>query len=115
MRNMLNLDEFSGFHVLYLTTVGRSSRLPRTIEIWFIAHQGDLYLFAEHHHQAGWVKNIEKNPLVHVRIGDAELEARGRILDPNLDADLWRTVQDLATQKYGWGEGLPVQLTPFSP
>jgi len=112
---MLNLDEFSGLHVLYLTTVGRISGLPRTIEIWFVAHQGDLYLFAEHHHQTGWVKNIEKNPLVQVRIGGAELEARARILDHNLDAALWRTVQDLATQKYAWGEGLPVQLTPISP
>ncbi len=115
MLNMPNLDQFSGLQVLYLTTVGRISGLPRTIEIWFVVHQRDLYLFAEHHHQTHWVKNIEKDPLVHVRIGDAELEARGRILDPNLDAVLWRTVQGLAIQKYGWGKGLPVQLTPVSP
>jgi hypothetical protein len=58
-----------------------------------------------------WVRNIKINPLVSVRIGAHNLEARARILDPALDADSWRAVQDLATEKYGWGEGLPVQIT----
>jgi deazaflavin-dependent oxidoreductase (nitroreductase family) len=109
---MWNANQFPGLQVLYLTTTGRISGQPRTIEIWFVAHEGDLYILAEHHHRADWVKNIAANPLVHVRIGGHELDARGRILDPALDADLWRTIQSLAREKYGWGEGLPVQLKP---
>lgn len=111
---MLNFDEFSALQVLYLTTVGRTTGLPRTIEIWFVAHQGALYLFAEHQHEAHWVKNIESNSLVHVRVGDAEFDASGRILDFGVDTVLWQTVQKVAIQKYGWGDGLPVQLTPVS-
>ena len=33
--------------VLSLTTVGRRSGQPRTIEIWFTSYQGKLYLNAE--------------------------------------------------------------------
>ena len=109
---MQNLDELAALNVLYLTTTGRISGLPRTIEIWFVAHQQDLYLLAEHQ-EAHWVKNIRNNPTVHVRIGGKDMDARARILDLGLDADLWRTVQGLARAKYGWGAGLPVQLTPI--
>jgi deazaflavin-dependent oxidoreductase (nitroreductase family) len=110
-----DLSQFDATKVLYLTTMGRISGLRRTIEIWFVVHHGDIYVLAEHGHQANWVKNINANPHVHIRIADQELDARGRILDPVLDQDLWRTIQDLARQKFDWGEGLPVQLTPYQP
>ena len=109
---MTDLGQFDAIQVLYLTTLGRVSGLPRTIEIWFVAYQGCLYLLAEHGHQTNWVKNINADPHVYIRIAGQELDARGRVLDPIIDLDLLRTIQNLARQKYGWGEGLPVQLTP---
>ena len=109
---MSDLGQFEATQVLYLTTLGRVSGLPRTIEIWFVAYQGCMYLLAEHGHQANWVKNINADPHVHIRIAGQEMDARARVLDPIIDLDLSRTVQNLARQKYGWGEGLPVQLTP---
>ena len=33
--------------VLYLTTIGRRTGLPREIEIWFIVYRGRFYLLAE--------------------------------------------------------------------
>ena len=110
---MDSLDQLAALQVLYLTTTGRISGEPRTIEIWFVAHQRYLYLLAEHYQQAHWVKNIMNNPMVHVRIGGKDMDARARILELGLDAELWRTVQGLARKKYGWGAGLPVQLTPI--
>jgi deazaflavin-dependent oxidoreductase (nitroreductase family) len=85
--SMQNLDVLAALNVLYLTTTGRVSGLPRTIEIWFVAHQQDLYLLAEHQ-EAHWVKNLRNNPMVHVRIGGNDMDARARILDLGLDPDL---------------------------
>jgi deazaflavin-dependent oxidoreductase (nitroreductase family) len=110
---MRTIDEFAELQVLYLTTTGRITGKPRTIEIWFVVYQKDLYVLAEHYHRANWVQNIKMNPVVNIRIGDHnEMAARARILDPRLDSESWRSVQALAIEKYGWGDGLPVQLSP---
>jgi deazaflavin-dependent oxidoreductase (nitroreductase family) len=101
--------------VLYLTTVGRTSGQPRQIEIWFVASGGRFYLLAEHFHRAHWVRNIERNPRVQVRIGGQDRQATARILDEGVDGETWRMAQDLARKKYGWGEGLPVEITPDQP
>ena len=97
--------------VLDLTTTGRISGLPRQIEIWFVESGGKLYLLAEHFHNAQWVKNIEQDPRVSVRCGARRFRAAARPLDPRRDAEEWRTVQRLAREKYGWGDGLPVRIT----
>jgi deazaflavin-dependent oxidoreductase (nitroreductase family) len=101
--------------VLYLTTIGRSSGLPRQIEIWFVTSGGRFYLLAEHFRRANWVRNIERNPRVRVRIGGQDREATARILDEAADAETWRMAQDLGRAKYGWGDGLPVEITPDQP
>jgi deazaflavin-dependent oxidoreductase (nitroreductase family) len=111
---MQNVDELAELPVLYLTTTGRSTGQPRTIEIWFVVYKSDFYVLAEHFHEANWVRNIKMNPIVNIRIGDCQEAARARILHPSLDADSWRSVQALARKKYGWGDGLPVQLSPNS-
>jgi deazaflavin-dependent oxidoreductase (nitroreductase family) len=100
---------------LYVTTIGRVTGLPRQIEIWFVAWNGNLYIFAERFHNAQWVKNISRDPRVRVRLSDGEFEASARVLDPSADDEEWRTVQRLARDKYGWGDGLPVRITPDAP
>src|SRR5262245_21922217 len=105
-------SSYRDLQVLYLTTTGRVSGLPREIEIWFVASDDKLYILAEHFHKAHWVQNIASNPRVRVRIGDRDLEATARILDPEQDRDVWQRAQRLAEEKYGWGDGLPVEITP---
>ena len=95
---------------LYLTTTGRVSGLPREIEIWFVEFEGRFYILAEHFRQAQWVRNIERNPRVRVRVGDEEFDATARILDEARDRDAWETAQLLSREKYGWGEGMPVEI-----
>ena len=98
--------------VLYLTTTGRVSGLPREIEIWYVTSGGKLYLLAEHFHKAHWVRNIAANPKVKVRLDGREFEATARALDPERDRKTWDLAQALARKKYGWGDGLPVEITP---
>ncbi len=98
---------------LYLTTTGRKSGLPREIEIWFVVHHGSFYIFAENFDRADWVRNIAQNPSVRVRAGDRTLDATAAALDQARDAGEWNAVQDVARAKYGWGDGLPVRITPM--
>ncbi len=103
---------------LYLTTTGRKTGLPRQIEIWFVETKGRFYILAEHYHRTQWVKNIRHDPQVRVRIGrreSPELDATARVLDPERDAGLYQAAQRLSREKHGWGDGLPVEITPGSP
>ena len=100
---------------LYLTTIGRRTGRPHEIEIWYVAAAGRFYVLAEHFHAAQWVKNLVRDPRVRVRVGDRTFAASARPLDPTRDSDEWQTAQRLAREKYGWGDGLPVELTPDKP
>ena len=100
--------------LLYLTTTGRVSGLPREIEIWFAESEGRLYLLAEHFHNAQWVRNIQSNASVRVRIAEREWAATARVLEPKRDREKWELAQELFRQKYGWGDGLPVEFTIVS-
>ena len=98
--------------VLYLTTTGRATGLPRQIEIWFVESDGRFYVLAEHFHAAHWVRNIERDARVRVRLDSSEFSATARALDPGRDVAAWQLAQRLCREKYGWGDGLPVEITP---
>lgn len=107
---MPNSNQPSSFEYLYLTTIGRVTGQPREIEIWFVELTGSFYILAEHSHDAQWVRNIKRNPRVGVRLGREQFEATARVLDSQGDQETWVTVQRLAREKYGWGDGLPVEI-----
>ena len=100
--------------VLYLTTIGRRTGLRREIEIWFVVCRERFYLFAETGEAAAWVKNIRRNPEVTVRIGERQIGATARVLERDTDHMLWDKVAAIADRKYGWGDGMPVEITPFT-
>ena len=110
-----DIQQFADKKVLYLTTTGRGTGLPRRIEIWFIVYRERFYLFAETGEAAAWVKNIRRNPEVRVRIEQQEIGGTARVLDREADRKLWDQVAAIADRKYGWGDGLPVEITPFKP
>ncbi len=97
---------------LYLTTIGRRTGLPREIEIWFVSFDGKYFVLAEHGEKAAWVKNIRANPRVRVRVSDQSFEATARVLDQERDQSKYDQAQRLEQEKYGWGAGLPVEITP---
>ena len=98
---------------LYLTTTGRVTGKPRAIEIWFVEKDGKYYILAEHRERADWVKNIARNPYIHARVGSAAFDATARVLDAERDRDAYRIAQKMMTEKYGWGDGLPVEIAPY--
>jgi deazaflavin-dependent oxidoreductase (nitroreductase family) len=108
-----NLQSIADEQVLYLTTIGRTTGSLRDIEIWFVVFSERFYLFAETREAAGWVKNLTRNPTVSVRIGERQIDATARVLDRQADRKLWDDVVAIADRKYGWGDGLPIEITPL--
>jgi deazaflavin-dependent oxidoreductase (nitroreductase family) len=101
----------SELQFIYVTTTGRVSGMPREIEIWFVESGDKLYILAEHFLKTQWVQNIVRNPRISVRLGERLYDATARILDSEADSAAWQMAQQLAREKYGWGEGLPVEIT----
>jgi deazaflavin-dependent oxidoreductase (nitroreductase family) len=110
-----DIENIANEKVLLLTTIGRKTGLPREIEIWFVVHRGCFFLFAETGEAAKWVKNIRRNPEVRMRIGEHRINATARVLDAPGDQGLRNQVAAIARVKYGWGDGLPVELHPLTP
>jgi deazaflavin-dependent oxidoreductase (nitroreductase family) len=107
-------------HFLYLTTIGRKTGLPRQIEIWFVEHLGRYYMVSEGREQANWVKNLQQVPRVHFSIGTSShteatvptTPALGRVLVVEREPALVRQICTLMERKYGWSDGLIVELLP---
>jgi deazaflavin-dependent oxidoreductase (nitroreductase family) len=95
---------------LHLTTTGRRSGQPREIEIWFTAHEGRYYLIAEHGERADWVRNLRADPRVRVCVDGHAFAARARVVDAASEAQLHRDVRARSEAKYGWGDGLVVEV-----
>jgi deazaflavin-dependent oxidoreductase (nitroreductase family) len=100
-----------GSTYLYLTTTGRVTGQPREIEIWFAEHDGRFYLVAESE-SANWVRNIQAQPQVKFRVTEAESNAAARLVHNDREPQLVATVKALFDEKYGWSDGLVVELTP---
>jgi deazaflavin-dependent oxidoreductase (nitroreductase family) len=109
----------------YLTTTGRRSGKQHEIEMWF-AREGDtLYLLAGAGRSSDWVRNIESDHRVAVRLGEDRHDAVGRILDAANDSDEAERARALVFDKYQprydgdlleWRErSLPVALDLLSP
>src|SRR3954453_14774565 len=99
---------------LYLTTIGRTSGLPRAIEIWFVGGEGPFYVVSGDGEGSGWVKNIAKTPAVRVRIGTRAESGDGAPAAARIvrEAELGDAIAVLMRAKYGWGDGLVVEITP---
>jgi deazaflavin-dependent oxidoreductase (nitroreductase family) len=105
------ISNFDQEKYLYLTTRGRRTGRPREIEIWFTHHEDRFYVIAEYD-TSNWVKNLQTDPAVQVRVASKSFAAQARILAVESDGELVKTVQELSSKKYGWGDGLVVQLIP---
>jgi hypothetical protein len=67
---------------------------------------------AEHRERAQWVQNLRALPRVTVRLGRRSFPATARVVDARAEPALARAVRWLSEKKYGWGDGLVVELTP---
>lgn len=81
----------------YLTTTGRVTGQPRTIEIWFALHGRTLYMLAGGGRNAQWVQNLVRTPAVTVRIGAQHFAGRARLVGQEEEGAL---VRRLLVAKY---------------
>jgi deazaflavin-dependent oxidoreductase (nitroreductase family) len=95
-----------------LTTIGRRTGLPRETEIWFTRRRTHYYVVAETGGSAQWVQNLRAEPRARWTVGTRVHSGRARILVPARDAALWAEVRARSVAKYGWGDGLIVELRP---
>ncbi len=89
-------QQFATDDFCYLTTVGRVSGRPHTIEIWF-AIDGDALYMLSGSHGSDWVKNVLHAPGVTVRLGDAVFAGRARVVEQANEDALARR---LVVEKY---------------
>ena len=58
------------------------------------------------------MRNIQSQPQVKVRVGDAAFDAIVRVMHNDREPQLAATVKALFDAKYGWSDGVLVELTP---
>jgi len=104
----------------YVTTRGRVSGQPHEIEIWFAVDPAvgtTLHLLAGAGEASDWVRNLQADPAVTVRLRDVTYDAHARVVtDPDED----ERARDTVFAKYQphnegelvtWrGRALPVAL-----
>jgi deazaflavin-dependent oxidoreductase (nitroreductase family) len=88
----INLDRLKDEDFCYITTTGRISGRPHTIEIWFALTGKTLYMLAGGREKSDWVKNVLKFPIVQIRIGTSVFDGRARIVETGEEEVLARKI-----------------------
>ena len=111
-----SLQQFADGDFCYLTTIGRVSGQPHTIEIWFALDQRTLYLLSGSH-SSDWVRNLLRAPDVTIRLRETTFAGRARVV---AQADEDALARRLVLAKYqprtsddlsGWARtALPVTI-----
>jgi deazaflavin-dependent oxidoreductase (nitroreductase family) len=81
----------------YLTTPGRVTGRPHTIEIWFALDGEILYMLSGGRDGSDWVKNLQRTPEVTVRIANERFEGHARVVEDAKEDELARR---LLIEKY---------------
>jgi deazaflavin-dependent oxidoreductase (nitroreductase family) len=94
---MPDLRALAGEDFCYLTTAGRVTGMPHTIEIWFALDGHTLYMLSDGRDGSDWVKNLQRTPEVTVRIADERFEGHARVVEEVEEDELARS---LLIEKY---------------
>ena len=94
----------------HLTTTGRRTGRPHTIEIWFARTGTTLYLLSGARERSDWVRNVMAAPEVGVDLDGEQHSATARVVAGGTEEDT--TARRLLLEKYeppgrhdleGWG------------
>jgi hypothetical protein len=96
---------------LYPTTTGWKTHKQHRIEIGFIGYNKRYYIISERLDFAPWIQNILHEPKVLFDIGFDKFEGLATIVSSK-DSALVNTVSNMMNGKYGWSDGLIVELIP---
>jgi deazaflavin-dependent oxidoreductase (nitroreductase family) len=87
----------SGDDYCYLTTHGRVTGDDHEIEIWYVREATRLFMLAGAGEPSDWVRNLQVDPSVRVRIDDVTYAASARVVtDPDED----RHARTVVFEKY---------------
>jgi deazaflavin-dependent oxidoreductase (nitroreductase family) len=93
----VDLQDLADDDFCYVTTTGRRSGRPHTIEIWFALQGQTLYLLSGGRDRSDWVKNLKHDPQVQVRIRQDVFNGQARLItDPQEEA----LARDIVYTKY---------------
>jgi deazaflavin-dependent oxidoreductase (nitroreductase family) len=98
----LGVEEYA-----YLTTRGRRTGRPHTIEIWFATVGTSVWMIAGGGTSSDWVANLQADPAVTVRIGTRTFPGRART-DPGDAGEAAVARRLLAARYQGWDEDRPL-------
>ena len=91
-----------------ITTFGRRTGKPHTIEIWFGVIDGTMYLISGNGPGADWYRNALANPEVGVDLAGHAFTAQARAVT---DPEERRRVGDVMGEKYRWDGDPSIGLT----
>jgi deazaflavin-dependent oxidoreductase (nitroreductase family) len=94
-----DLQQLSHEDFCYLTTTGRISGRPHTIEIWFALNEHTLYMLSGGRDKSDWVKNALQTPAVQVKINDTIFNGTAR--------HVTNTEEDALARKIVFGKYAP--------
>ena len=77
--NSIDISGVADEKYIYLTTVGRRSGNPHTVELWFVVAGGKICLSHEGKY-TDWMKNIIKDDRIEFRIRDILFKGRACIV-----------------------------------
>src|SRR5512135_3401899 len=92
-----NLQKVAEEDFCYLTTTGRISGRPHTIEIWFALHEQTLYLLSGGRDKSDWVKNALHTPTVQMKINGTIFSGTARLI---IDAEEDTLARKIVFEKY---------------
>ena len=75
-----DLDSVKKQKLIYVTTRGRKTGKPHTVEVWFAVADGLVYLSHEGE-RTDWMKNIAKNGRLEAKIGALTFRGDAKITD----------------------------------
>lgn len=91
----------------WLTTIGRRSGEPRTVELWFVLQGRTVHFLAGGGEDAQWVRNAEAEPAVKLRLGQRTYAGRVRRPEPGSGEEA-AARRRMATKYQGWRDGRPL-------
>jgi deazaflavin-dependent oxidoreductase (nitroreductase family) len=91
----------------WLTTIGRRTGEPRTVELWFVLDGRTVHFLAGGGEDAQWVRNADAEPAVRLRIGQRTYRGRARRPVPASTEEL-AARRRMAAKYQGWREGRPL-------
>ncbi len=82
-----NIEAVKAKQYIHLTTQGRKTGKPHTVELWFAFAGGKIYLSHEGDY-TDWMKNVTKHWRVTVKIDSLSFDAAARILKEGSSREL---------------------------